>query len=143
MIQLLLRSSRIINGVYCAFSVATSSTRYRDLCVHFHLQYHFYTWRMRLHGPNIVLIFADDLGWSDLGCYGHPYHRTPNLDQLAKEGMRFTNGYAGAPICSASRASLLTGKAVPRVGFEFVTKNEPGHQKAECELSRYSHLPSR
>lgn len=83
--------------------------------------------------PHIVLILADDLGWSDLGCYGHAWHRTPHLDQLAAEGMRFTNAYAPAPICSASRASILTGKTVARVGLEFVTKNEPGYQQIEGE----------
>ena len=54
--------------------------------------------------PNILLILADDLAWSDLGCYGHPWHETPNLDRLARQGMRFTDAYAPAPICSASRA---------------------------------------
>lgn len=78
--------------------------------------------------PNIVFILADDLAWTDLGSYGHPWHRTPNIDRLAKDGMRFTNAYAPAPICSASRASLLTGKSVPRVGLEFVVKWEPGKQ---------------
>lgn len=78
--------------------------------------------------PNILLIFADDLGWSDLHCYGHPWHKTPNIDRLAAGGMRMTNGYASAPICSASRASLLTGKTTARLGFEFVTKDKPGYQ---------------
>jgi arylsulfatase A-like enzyme len=75
--------------------------------------------------PNIVFILADDLGWRDLACYGSPWHETPHLDRLAREGMRFTTAYASAPICSASRASLLTGKSPARLGFEFVTK-EPG-----------------
>jgi uncharacterized sulfatase len=69
-----------------------------------------------------VLILADDLGWHDLRCYGNPWHDTPNLDRLAGEGMRFTQGYAPAPICSASRAALLTGRSPARLGFEFVTK---------------------
>ncbi|WP_013630511.1 sulfatase-like hydrolase/transferase [Rubinisphaera brasiliensis] len=84
--------------------------------------------------PNIVLLLADDLGWSDLHCYGHPYHRTPNLDQLAQEGMRYTNGYAPAPICSASRASILTGKTPARLNFEFVTKTEAGPQRLDTEV---------
>lgn len=84
--------------------------------------------------PNIVLLLADDLGWSDLHCYGHPYHRTPNLDQLADEGLRYTNGYAPAPICSASRASILTGKTPARLNFEFVTKTEPGPQNLDTEV---------
>ena len=84
--------------------------------------------------PNIILILADDLGWSDLGCYGHPYHQTPNMDRLAAQGLRFTNGYAPAPICSASRASILTGKTPARLGFEFVTKHESGYQKLDSEV---------
>lgn len=83
--------------------------------------------------PNIVFILVDDLGWSDLGCYGHPWHQTPHIDRLANQGMRFTNGYSPAPICSAARASILTGKAVPRLGFEFVTKNEAGHQRLDSK----------
>ena len=85
--------------------------------------------------PNIVLILADDLAWSDLGCYGHPWHETPHLDRLASEGMRFTDGYAPAPICSASRASILTGKSPARLGFEFVTKNGPGRQQLRAGQS--------
>ena len=60
--------------------------------------------------PNIVIIYADDLGWRDLSCYGSTFYETPNLDRLAKEGIRFVNGYASAPVCSPSRASLMTGK---------------------------------
>lgn len=81
--------------------------------------------------PNILLILADDLAWSDVGCYGHPWHETPHLDQLAGQGMKFTRGYSPAPICSASRASILTGKTTARLKFEFVTKNDPGFQKIE------------
>ena len=83
------------------------------------------------HPPHVVLILADDLAWSDLGCYDHPWHETPNLDRLANSGMRFTNAYASAPICSASRASLLTGKTTARLGFEFVTKNAAGFQSID------------
>ncbi|MEI7865940.1 MAG: sulfatase-like hydrolase/transferase, partial [Chthoniobacterales bacterium] len=57
--------------------------------------------------PNIVFILADDLGWADLGCYGSAFHETPSLDRLAKEGMRFTDAYASAPVCSPTRASIL------------------------------------
>ncbi len=60
--------------------------------------------------PNIVILFADDLGYGDLGCYGHPAIRTPHLDRLADEGLRLTSYYAGSCVCSPSRASLLTGK---------------------------------
>src|SRR2546425_10363633 len=60
--------------------------------------------------PNIVFIFADDLGINDLGCYGRKDHRTPNLDRLAAQGMRFTCAYTAQPICSPSRAAVMTGK---------------------------------
>ena len=65
--------------------------------------------------PNIVLIVIDDLGWADLGCYGSTYHETPNLDALARRGMRFTSGYAACPVCSPSRAAILTGKYPARL----------------------------
>ena len=65
--------------------------------------------------PNIVFILADDLGWNDLGCYGRSEHRTPNLDRLAREGLRFTCAYVAQPICSPSRAAILTGKAPARL----------------------------
>ena len=73
-------------------------------------------------GPNIVFILVDDLGWRDVGCYGGNLAETPRLDRLAAEGMRFTDAYAPAPICSASRAALLTGRSPARLHFEFVTK---------------------
>ncbi len=65
--------------------------------------------------PNVVLVLADDLGWADLGCYGADLHETPHLDQLAGSGLRFTHAYAPAPICSPTRAALLTGKAPARL----------------------------
>ncbi len=67
--------------------------------------------------PNIILIFIDDQGYQDLGCYGSPIVKTPNLDRMAREGTRFTDFYALAPICSASRAALLTGCYPARVGI--------------------------
>jgi len=60
--------------------------------------------------PNIILITADDLGWADLACYGSDLHETPHLDQLARQGMKFTNAYAAASVCTPTRASLMTGK---------------------------------
>lgn len=84
--------------------------------------------------PNIVFILADDLAWSDLGCYGNRIHDTPNIDRLAKAGMRFTQAYAPAPICSASRAAILTGRTPARLNFEFVTRNEPGRQQLDVPL---------
>jgi arylsulfatase A len=65
--------------------------------------------------PNIVFILADDLGWADLGCYGSDLHETPKIDQLAHEGMRFTNAYAAAPICTPTRASIMTGEFPARL----------------------------
>jgi arylsulfatase A-like enzyme len=59
---------------------------------------------------NVVIILADDLGWADLGCYGSTYHKTPNLDKLATQGVRFTEAYAACPVCSPSRVALLTGR---------------------------------
>lgn len=67
--------------------------------------------------PNIVIIFADDLGYGDLGCYGHPTIRTPNLDRMAAEGMRFTEFYSAAEVCTPSRAALLTGRYPIRSGM--------------------------
>jgi arylsulfatase A-like enzyme len=65
--------------------------------------------------PNIVFILCDDLGINDLHCYGRPDHRTPHLDGLARAGMRFTSAYAAQPICSPSRAAILTGKSPARL----------------------------
>ena len=62
-----------------------------------------------LHKPNIILILADDLGYGDLGSYGKKFFKPPNLDRMAEEGLRFTQFYAGAPVCAPSRASLMTG----------------------------------
>lgn len=67
--------------------------------------------------PNFVVIFADDLGYGDLGCYGHPTIRTPHLDRMAREGMRFTQFYSAAEVCTPSRAALLTGRLPPRSGM--------------------------
>lgn len=64
---------------------------------------------------NVVLILVDDLGWKDVGCYGSDYYRTPHIDQLARDGMRFTDGYAACNVCSPSRAAILTGKAPARL----------------------------
>ena len=67
--------------------------------------------------PNIVIIFADDLGYGDLGCYGSPAIRTPHLDGMARDGLRFTDFYVAAPVCSPSRAALLTGRLPVRNGM--------------------------
>ena len=67
--------------------------------------------------PNMVIIFADDLGYGDLACTGHPTIRTPHLDRMAAEGMRFTDFYSAAPVCTPSRAALLTGRYAVRSGM--------------------------
>jgi len=67
--------------------------------------------------PNVVIIFTDDQGYQDVGCYGSLDISTPNLDQMAAEGIRFTNFYVSQPVCSASRASLLTGCYANRMGI--------------------------
>ncbi|MBN9662787.1 MAG: sulfatase [Acidobacteria bacterium] len=66
---------------------------------------------------NVLFVLADDLGWSDLACYGSSYHETPNLDEFARTAVRFTNAYASAPVCSPTRAALLTGKSPARLGM--------------------------
>ena len=60
--------------------------------------------------PNIVFILIDDLGWADLPAYGNAFHETPHIDRLAAEGMRFTNAYAAAPVCSPTRVSIQSGQ---------------------------------
>ena len=67
--------------------------------------------------PNIVLIFCDDMGYSDVGCYGAKGYQTPNIDRLAKQGVRFTDFYVAQAVCSASRVALLTGCYPNRVGL--------------------------
>ena len=67
--------------------------------------------------PNIIFILADDLGWSDVNCFGHRFHETPNIDRLAVGGMRFTDAYAACPVCSPTRASIMTGKYPARIGL--------------------------
>ena len=67
--------------------------------------------------PNFIIIFADDQGYQDVGCFGSPHINTPNLDRMASEGMKFTDFYSAASICSPSRAALLTGCYPPRIGI--------------------------
>ena len=67
--------------------------------------------------PNIVFFLVDDLGWRDVGCYGSTFYETPHVDQLAKDGVRFTNAYAACHVCSPTRASIMTGKYPARLGL--------------------------
>ena len=75
--------------------------------------------------PNVVFFLVDDLGWSDVGCYGSTFHETPNIDQLAKEGMLFDNAYATCHVCSPSRASILTGKYPARTDLTEWLRGRP------------------
>lgn len=77
--------------------------------------------------PNIVFILIDDLGCRDLGCYGSSFYETPRLDRLAREGLLFTNAYASCPVCSPTRASIMTGKYPARVGVtQFIGGSSEG-----------------
>ena len=78
--------------------------------------------------PNIIFILADDLGFTELGCYGNNFNETPNLDKIADRGTMFTNAYASAPVCSPYRAALMTGQYPARVGItDYLRPNDPKH----------------
>ena len=78
--------------------------------------------------PNIVFVLADDLGWAELGCYGNTFNETPHLDRLARDGVRFTQAYAAAPVCSPTRVSLMTGQHPKTVGItDFLRADDPVH----------------
>ncbi|MAX26754.1 MAG: sulfatase [Phycisphaeraceae bacterium] len=76
---------------------------------------------------NVVLVLLDDYGWKDSTCYGSEFYETPNLDKLAADGMRFTNAYASCPVCSPTRASMLTGKYPARLGVTNWINHGNGH----------------
>src|ERR1041385_6076276 len=91
--------------------------------------------------PNIIIILADDAGYGDLSCYGSTEHRTPNLDKLAREGMRFTDLHANGSMCSPTRAALMTGRYQQRCGVEqvvgqFGSRGMPLEQKTFAEYLR-------
>ena len=80
--------------------------------------------------PNFLFILADDLGWSQLGCYGSNFYETPNLDRLASEGMKFADAYAACPVCSPTRASIMTGKYPARLHLtDFIAGGQYPHEK--------------
>lgn len=81
--------------------------------------------------PNVVVFLIDDLGWTDPGCYGNSFHETPHIDQLSKDGVRFTNGYSACTVCSPTRAALLTGQYPARLR---VTDWIAGHQRPFAKL---------
>ena len=92
--------------------------------------------------PNIIFILADDLGWADLPAYGNTFHETPNLDRLAANGMRFTDAYAAAPVCSPTRAAIQSGLYPARLG---ITSHIPGHWRPYEQIlgpiNRTQYLP--
>src|ERR1041385_7686690 len=67
--------------------------------------------------PNIIFVLADDLGWTDVACFGSKYYESPNIDRLASQGMKFTNGCTAAPNCAPTRAALMSGQYEPRTGI--------------------------
>jgi len=97
--------------------------------------------------PNIVLIVVDDLGWTGLGCYGSDLHETPNIDRLAAEGLRFTDAYAAAPVCSPTRASIQSGKSPARlhitIWYEASGVPDPSMRRAMIPPVTTRNLPLR
>jgi uncharacterized sulfatase len=92
--------------------------------------------------PNIVFILADDLGWADLPDYGNKFNEAPNLTKLAREGTRFTNAYASAPVCSPSRGAILSGQYPPRVGItEFISGFWRPYEKVLAPVNKTQYLP--
>lgn len=88
--------------------------------------------------PNFVIIYCDDLGYGDLGCFGSKEVKTPNIDALANSGIRFTNWYSNSPVCSPSRASLLTGRYPRRAGVPNILggrRGIPGLPTTEVTLA--------
>jgi len=83
--------------------------------------------------PNIVLIIADDMNWDDCGAYGHPHIRTPNIDRLAAEGMKFERAYLTASSCSPSRSSIITGRYPHNTGAEQLHWPLPGESRTFVE----------
>ena len=90
--------------------------------------------------PQCHFFLVDDLGWSDLGCYGSRFHETPHMDQLAREGVRFDQAYATCHVCSPSRASILTGKYPARLDLtEWLGGAPKGHSKPCTALKSRPH----
>jgi len=86
--------------------------------------------------PNFVFFLIDDMGWTDLGCFGSTFYETPNIDRLAAQGMRFTSAYAACPVCSPTRASIMTGKYPARL---HLTNYIPGTRSGNLLSAEYLH----
>jgi hypothetical protein len=84
---------------------------------------------------NVIVILADDLGWTDLACYGSDLHQTPHLDRLAKDGMKFTQNYSARTVCSPTRAALLTGK-YPAEGSRLILLGQEAHCRRTARFPR-------
>ena len=89
---------------------------------------------------NFVFFLVDDLGWADVGCFGSKFHETPNIDALAASGRKFTNGYAACPVCSPTRASIMTGRHPVRVD---ITDWIPGATAATAYNPRFLQIEDR
>ncbi len=93
--------------------------------------------------PNIVFILADDLGWADLACYGNQFNESPHIDQLAADGIKYTNAYAACPVCSPTRASIQSGQYPARVGItDFITGHWRPFEKLIVPKNRTQYLPA-
>lgn len=91
--------------------------------------------------PNVLFILVDDLGWADLGCYGSTFYETPSIDGLAASGMKFTNGYASCPVCSPTRASIMSGKYPARLGLTaHIGDPQPEHWNRDTQLLPANYL---
>ena len=88
--------------------------------------------------PNFVFFLVDDLGWRDVGCYGSTFYETPHIDRLASTGLRFTDAYAACPVCSPTRASIMTGKHPARVGItDWIPGSDPKNRKLLAPKDRH------
>lgn len=94
----------------------------------------------RAQRTNFVFLLVDDLGWTDVGCFGSQFYETPNIDALRASGMKFTNGYAACPVCSPTRASILTGRHPVRVD---ITDWIPGRATSQVKHARFKHIDDR
>lgn len=93
--------------------------------------------------PNIVFILADDMGWADLPVYGNLFNEAPNLTQMAEKGIRFTDAYAACPVCSPTRASIMSGQYPARVGIiDFITGHWRPHEEVTVPTNRTQYLPA-
>ena len=90
--------------------------------------------------PNFVFLLVDDLGWADIGCFGSTFHETPNIDAFAASGMKFTKAYAACPVCSPTRASILTGRHPVRVD---ITDWIPGRRVKDSQNPKFAHIDDR